>query len=208
LKIKITKILLITFIAAVVPFSVHADNVKMDFYWTAPVDGSPVDHYNVYVAVDGNSFEFLSTVIDTTYSLNVEYDLSYQIRVSGVSVHDIEGPLSYSSESLFIPAPQPEQSILIPPSAGLLPNYPNPFNPETTISYGVPEAEDGSKTMLEIYSVKGERLRSFATSTVPGWHNVTWNGRNEQGMMQPSGKYFVRYACGTDVKTWPMTMVK
>jgi hypothetical protein len=208
LKIKITKTLLITLIAALVPFSAHADIVKMDFHWSAPVDGSPVDHYNVYVAVEGNPFELVTTALDTTYTLDVEYDLNYQIRVSGVSEHDIEGPLSISSESLFIPAPQPEQSILVPPNAGLLPNYPNPFNPETTISYGIPEAEAGTRTMLEIYSVKGERLRSFATSTTPGWHNVSWNGRDEQGMMQPSGKYFVRYACGSSVKTWPMTMVK
>jgi hypothetical protein len=69
--------------------------------------------------------------------------------------------------------------------------YPNPFNPETSISYTV--RNDGPVTM-RIYSVDGRLVRTLKSGeeTVAGTHEVRWNGINEQGRHVPSGIYFVK----------------
>ena len=68
---------------------------------------------------------------------------------------------------------------------------PNPFNPETSISYTV--RNDGPVTM-RIYGVDGRLVRTLKSGeeTVAGTHEVRWNGMNDQGRHLPSGIYFVK----------------
>ena len=68
---------------------------------------------------------------------------------------------------------------------------PNPFNPETSISYTV--RNDGPVTM-RIYGVDGRLVRTLKSGeeTVAGTHEVRWNGMNDQGRHVPSGIYFVK----------------
>lgn len=76
-------------------------------------------------------------------------------------------------------------------------NYPNPFNPETTISYGLP---NDSKVELMIYNVKGQLVKTLVNDVVPaGSHSVVWNGKDESGRSVASGIYFYRLT--TDKKT-------
>jgi len=69
--------------------------------------------------------------------------------------------------------------------------YPNPFNPETSISYTV--KSDGAVT-LRIYSIDGHLVRTLkqAEPTSAGSHEVTWNGTDERGRHVSSGIYFVK----------------
>ena len=68
---------------------------------------------------------------------------------------------------------------------------PNPFNPETSISYTV--RNDGPVTM-RIYGVDGRLVRTLKSGeeTVAGTHEVRWNGMSDQGRHVPSGIYFVK----------------
>jgi hypothetical protein len=69
-------------------------------------------------------------------------------------------------------------------------NYPNPFNPGTTIQYRLPE--EGAVT-LAIYNMKGQTIRTLAQENQePGDHSVRWNGMNEAGERVPSGVYIYR----------------
>ncbi|MGA7304288.1 MAG: T9SS type A sorting domain-containing protein, partial [Rhodothermales bacterium] len=75
-------------------------------------------------------------------------------------------------------------------------NYPNPFNPSTTISYDVAEVSD---VKLEIFDIGGrlvEKLESL--QRLPGSYSVRWDGS-----ARPSGTYFVRLEAGSfsDVET-------
>jgi hypothetical protein len=69
--------------------------------------------------------------------------------------------------------------------------YPNPFNPETAISYSV--SNNGPVTM-RIYAIDGRLVRTLKNgeSTVAGTYEVRWNGVNDQGRHVPSGIYFVK----------------
>jgi len=67
-------------------------------------------------------------------------------------------------------------------------NFPNPFNPATTIRYGLPGA---GKVTLKIYNVLGQEMVTLvdAQQQVAGYHVVVWNGRNSNGRMAASGIY-------------------
>jgi len=184
------------------------ETVPIDFHWSPPDDGAPVNLYVVYAAMDDEDFRFHDVSYDTTYVLQVELDVEYRIRVSGVTRSGLEGELSLPSESVFLPGHQPEDGGP-PPVSDLDSNYPNPFNPETTIRYGIPEnLPGGSRVLLEIYDIRGQRVKILDAEHSPGWHEVQWNGRDDCGDLQPSGHYILRLSAGGQVSTSKMTMVK
>ena len=77
-----------------------------------------------------------------------------------------------------------------PESSVLLSNYPNPFNPETTITYQLPEQ---SHVILEIYNISGEKVYTLVNRVnQPGLHSVTWNGRDNSGQPVTGGIYLCR----------------
>ncbi|GEM_PF-5329508 len=85
-------------------------------------------------------------------------------------------------------------------------NYPNPFNPLTTISYKVPQASDVS---IVIYNALGQKVRNLVNGTVQqGSHLVQWNGRNDSGSMMPSGIYFYVLEAGNSRITKKMVLMK
>jgi flagellar hook assembly protein FlgD len=69
-------------------------------------------------------------------------------------------------------------------------NYPNPFNPSTTISYTLPYQ---SSVELVIYDIMGAKVKSFSIpSQSSGYQSILWNGRNENGNPIASGIYLYR----------------
>jgi len=71
----------------------------------------------------------------------------------------------------------------------LYPNYPNPFNPETTIRFDIPIK---SQVSLRIYNVLGQEVRTLVNEKKrPGTYSVTWNGRDKFRRAVSSGVYFV-----------------
>ncbi len=85
-------------------------------------------------------------------------------------------------------------------------NYPNPFNPTTTINYQLPKADD---VKLVIYNVLGQRVRTLVNGRVePGRYKVVWNGRNEAGVQVSSGIYIYRFEAGDFRRVHKMIMLK
>jgi hypothetical protein len=69
-------------------------------------------------------------------------------------------------------------------------NYPNPFNPSTTIAYSLPEK---SSVVVMIYDIQGRQIKSYSFSAQSaGYQRVVWNGTNERGNSIASGVYVYR----------------
>jgi len=67
-------------------------------------------------------------------------------------------------------------------------NYPNPFNPSTTIKYSI---QNDSNVKLTIFNVKGQKIKTLVQNEFPkGNHSVIWNGNDELGKPVSSGVYY------------------
>lgn len=88
----------------------------------------------------------------------------------------------------------------------LYPNYPNPFNPETTIRYAVPQQFSGNMKMeLVIYNSLGRQVRILYSGVPsPGVHEQRWDGRDYQDRPVASGCYIVMLRAGEIRKSQKM----
>ena len=85
-------------------------------------------------------------------------------------------------------------------------NYPNPFNPTTTIKYNVPES--GNVT-VEIYNVLGQKVRTLvSTIQRAGENSIIWDGTNNNGDVVASGVYFYKLTVGGRMITKKMILMK
>ncbi len=93
-----------------------------------------------------------------------------------------------------------------PKQFALRPNYPNPFNPATTIRFDVATR---SHVTLRVYDVSGAVVRTLVDeSKGAGWHVVEWNGRNDAGDPASSGVYFYRLTAPGFSDVRKMTLIK
>ena len=88
----------------------------------------------------------------------------------------------------------------------LSPNYPNPFNPETTISYEI--ASDGN-ARIDIFNLKGQLVKTLVNDNkVSGPHRVVWNGTDKYGRKVASGIYQYRLITKDGSITKKMILMK
>jgi hypothetical protein len=74
--------------------------------------------------------------------------------------------------------------------AELFNNYPNPFNPTTTISFSIPKE---SKIELSVFNIKGQKVKTLANTEFDrGNHSVVWNGKDKLNKAVSSGVYFYK----------------
>jgi hypothetical protein len=85
-------------------------------------------------------------------------------------------------------------------------NYPNPFNPTTTLRFDLPEVSDATVT---IYNMLGQRVRIFNMNDTPaGYHSIKWNATNDLGEQVGAGVYLYQLRAGAFVKTKKMVLLK
>ncbi len=96
----------------------------------------------------------------------------------------------------------------VPGAARLLPAYPNPFNPSTTLRFVVP-GERPSRVVVDVVDLRGRRVALLVDRLLePGEHRVTWTGRDLDGRPAAAGGYLCRFLSGGRVLTRPITLVK
>jgi hypothetical protein len=88
----------------------------------------------------------------------------------------------------------------------LLPNYPNPFNPSTTIPFQLPEKV---QVEITIYDLTGREVRQLLSAEyTAGTYDVVWDGRNSAGTQVSSGVYFYRMKAGSFVQTRKLLLAR
>ena len=72
-----------------------------------------------------------------------------------------------------------------------LSNFPNPFNPSTTINFTI---QTNSSIDLTIFNIKGQKIKTLANSGFPkGYHSIVWDGDDESGKSVSSGVYYYKF---------------
>jgi len=142
------------------------------------------------------SIMFISSLLAETMYINLSNGETIVFEVSEIN------------EITFDPGTSVEEMVQI---LSMMPikfmkNFPNPFNPDTTIQF---ELSEGGKTELEIFNVKGQKVAKLIDAELAGGvHSVVWNGNDANGKRVSSGVYFYQIKCDNQVKTKKMIMIK
>ncbi len=84
-------------------------------------------------------------------------------------------------------------------------NYPNPFNPETTIDFKLTKS---MPVALEIFNLRGQKIRTLLnTEASRGDHSLIWNGRDDNGMPVTSSVYLYRLSTPESIQTKRMMLM-
>jgi predicted lipoprotein with Yx(FWY)xxD motif len=166
-----------------------------------------MDCYNVYrdlseyfVPGPGN---LLESVCDTTsFDGGWTWDTGYYYKVSAVDIHGNESGFALLAPENVTGTDTPET----PMAAYLRQNFPNPFNPATTIEFGL---ERHSHVSLRVYDAAGRLTRVIANNDRPAGHySEVWDGKDGCGRAVSSGVYFYRLDTGSLTRTRKMILLK
>jgi len=144
----------------------------------------------------GHSLTYLDNNLpgagEYTYLIRVVY-----LSPPGVSLPSNEVVVNYSSEDNHTVALQPTM---------LRNNYPNPFNPTTTISF---DMSKDNHVNICVYNIRGQKVKLLVDGVrEAGSHQVVWDGHDDMGNEVNSGIYFYRMVSGDFVSVKKMVMVK
>ncbi len=126
---------------------------------------------------------------------------SIQISVTDVLGIDVSGnEVAINSKSSTLPV------NYLPEHFALHPNFPNPFNPETTIRYDLPFP---SHINLSVYNMSGQRVALLVDKELEaGTHSTVWDGKDDNGKRLANGVYLYRMESDGFVKTRKMVLMK
>ena len=111
-------------------------------------------------------------------------------------------PNETNTDQLFIVG----QNKIIPDNINIVGNYPNPFNPRTTIVFQLPTL---SSVRVNIYNISGKRQRTINLGLLEsGTNTVYWDGLTEKGSRTGSGIYLYQIKAGSQVATGKMALIK
>jgi hypothetical protein len=157
---------------------------------------------------------------DTARNILSELDEMFEDSKYGYQAHLMLNDEGYSLEGLKLLMKKKESNYLfaksnsngngifeeIPTEYELFNNYPNPFNPSTTIKYSVPK---NSNIKVRIYNMMGQLIKTLVNeSKSPGNYEVQWYGKNEENLSVASGIYFYQLESENFVKTNKMILLK
>ena len=149
---------------------------------------------NIYKSVDGG----INWKKEPINYGNWIYGIKFTNDTSGLAVGDIGKIIKYGQPKVTNFQSNEDK---FPNNYFLCQNFPNPFNPSTTIKYSIPKAEN---VTLKIYDVLGRQIKTLVNEKKPaGNYTVEYNGNN-----LPSGIYFYQIQAGNFIETKKMLLLK
>lgn len=138
--------------------------------------------------------------LDVTVTPDWDWHVTYRNTIEDVLYY------AYSRSYIITGVEDTEELITTPQALSLYQNFPNPFNPLTTISFDLPYTE---RVKLSIYDVQGRLVKTLVDeSRLAGKHAVTWNGRNNRGTKVKSGVYFLRLDTVRGAQTRKIVLIR
>jgi hypothetical protein len=157
--------------------------------------GKPNDDYQVQVVAEPGASP------NDTYTLQAAYDDTILALAQNVLISNIP-TIPYNIGPLFIGIEDSQNEKPIPEKFILYHNYPNPFNPVTTIEFDLPKA---SKVYLKVFNILGEEVTTLVSDRLSaGSYSYEWS--RPAGIA--SGVYLYRLQAGNYVETRKMMLMK
>lgn len=125
------------------------------------------------------------------------------LKLEKVEVADRSGTVHRGEKAGIV------SSAVLPKAFALEQNSPNPFNPSTTISYEIPEANGATKVVLTVFNIRGQKVTTLVDELKDaGRYSVNWDGRSDSGQSVSSGVYFYRLQAGDFSAVRKMVILK
>ncbi len=194
----------------VVGWVMHAGTGKINMgVWVIP------DYQNQNIAYVGPSFSYHD--FTTTNFLRLtddEWETQYfalSTRPDFVNLYlaDANGENRGDGSTLLTSVEDEKTESELPGGYKIYGNHPNPFNPETIISYAVPANEDALNTTLKIYDITGREVKTLISGILPAGNYMTkWDGSDDYGKSVSSGVYLVLLSSGNITATHKIALLK
>jgi hypothetical protein len=139
------------------------------------------------------------------------YNSSPSSRPNFVNLYlaDNNGNFRGEGASLFTSVKDNPNNNTSPSNIILSQNFPNPFNPSTTIKFNIPFSLANSRTTLEIFNTIGEKIRVLIDANLSdGDYLIKWEGKNDIGELAPSGIYYYHLSVGNNKAFGKMNLIK
>ena len=171
---------------------------KITGYITETSSGEFVDYVLIRIDNEPGNFTFADSagyfeiqLPEGTYDLYAERVFYEDNIIYSVTVEDEQATeIAFNMTSTLPQVGIIEDDFIINNSELIISNYPNPFNPETTIKFSIPEK---SKIELTIYNIKGQKIKTLIHNEfAKGSHSIVWNGDDESGKHVSSGVYLYK----------------
>ncbi|KAA3599324.1 MAG: T9SS C-terminal target domain-containing protein [Calditrichaeota bacterium] len=131
----------------------------------------------------------------------INQDIGFAVGNDGTIIRTLNGGVVSISEETNSEIPQ------LPNTIQLLENYPNPFNPSTTINYELKNT-NYELAKLSIFNVLGQKVREWILPSNSGKNSVIWDGTDNFGKSVSSGVYLYRLKIGNESQTKKMLLLK
>ncbi|TVQ73618.1 MAG: T9SS C-terminal target domain-containing protein [Balneolaceae bacterium] len=193
---------------------------NVNLWWTATTSGFPISYAWYLDQLDGDFSEPLLERTSTQQLIQITYgELDEALETAGVerdatfegkwTVKATAGPLATWADEPFglqilrgmVTASDEQVSAELPQHLELRQNFPNPFNPETMISFGLPES---GRVELVIYDIMGREVSRLVDGYLDaGWHQIRWDASRFA-----SGTYIYRIQVDGKAQTRIMMLLK
>jgi len=167
--------------------------------WDEPSSRS-FSHYKVY----RNLSMIADDIMETSYLDPDVPNGTYSYNVRAVYSGDYQSALS--ADAVIEHVQTNVDETIIPVKTELTGNYPNPFNPTTTISFSTKEA---GQVSLNIYNMKGQLVKTLVNEHLEAaYHDIVWNGKDNNNKSISSGIYFYKMRSSNYTATKKMILMK
>lgn len=167
--------------------------------------------YEFYLGVDPlpENNRLMTTTSDTSYDYESGDQMGSNCYFWSVKAKDNHNSFIWASHTwslINITSVQDQNGPSIPETFKLYPNYPNPFNPETNITYEIPTK---GWVHIKIYNTQGQLIRSLVNQEQSfGNHNMIWNGLDEYGKPVSCGLYIYSVSYNNHLHLNKMMLIK
>ncbi len=156
------------------------------------------------VAYDNTNLDILKGARDNTFVIIFDVDSAPSDAIADIPYSFKDNKGNVWSYSIHVKANTDDAGLEAFDS--LYENFPNPFNPTTTIKYSLKESKH---TKLVIYNSLGQVIRTLVNDVQDaGVHTIQWNGCDDYGLNVASGLYFYRLKAGSYLKTRRMMLIE
>lgn len=170
-------------------------------------------YYNLYRILDANTFEMLEAHYLPAYlcDKHIEFDylFSQNKAILKVCEENLQQHNTHTTARIVafsFTAPTASSSSVNTAKQFMAFNYPNPFNPSTTIEYILPKT---TNVNVSIYNVKGQKIKTLVNKKQnAGKSTVFWNGFDNNGNTVGSGIYFYKIRTKSKTLTKKMILIK